>query len=99
MNSNYFEEPHQRIGFIDSGSKTTVTFKAKKALKIEKIETSCGCTSATYKKLGKKIVVKFTAEKVPIQVNKEFITTTKSVTVTLKSGRVEILTFTADITK
>lgn len=97
--SNYFENPHQKLGLIESGVKKKIVFKAKKSLEIESIKTSCGCTSAQYKKFGKKIVVKYTPDKIPIQVNKEFVSTTKMITVSLKSGRVEMLSFTANVIK
>lgn len=95
------------LGGIRVGSQHTVVFRFDDEIKkLNKIETSCGCTLVDYIAGSKEIKIMYKAQEMPIHLikeNKKFYQTTKAITVFFEelaapgTESTEVLTFSANV--
>lgn len=92
---------HIDLGDIKVGKKQTIIFSSTKELdNIINLESSCGCSTPSYSKENKQMVVIFTPGGIPKHLKSVGVyTTTKSITITYSDGSSEVLSFKARISK
>lgn len=74
MESRNFKSTVILLGEIHANSKHTLYFYLKEDLDITKLSSSCGCTTPTYQKKKGRILVKYSAGKLPPHLSFQSVT-------------------------